>query len=292
MLSYEVTACVLERAQLALEAGNFEMAVALTEEILEQAETLPEIWLVRARALAHLGRVLEAVESARQYAAAKSEDPEAQLELASIAWRAGRLSLAQQAFEKAVILTRADPAIFAEYAWFMAFERGPRPAEAVARQAVDIAPNSSTAWAALGLALLRLHRRKEAEEALARALKLDPNDPSAQCAMLFLLKEERKNEKALALARILDDTPEATSIVHGVRRELKRRLIAQKLVERGVQFSPRNPPNWIRPVLWTANAMIGLWLVFVFQAQDFWSVGACLGLPLVLAWILDRLLTD
>ena len=292
-LTYEVAACVLERAQLALQSGNYEGALALTEEILEHAELLPEIWEVRAQALSHLGRVQEAIEAARRYCSLKPEDSAAYWELATIAWRGGRLTLAQQAMERALELTGRDPNLLAEYAWFMAFERGPRLAELVAREAVSQAPESSTAWAALGLALLRLHRHREAEEALGRALRLDPNDPCAQCGMLFLLKEQRKNKSALALSMIMEDTPQGKLLAAEVRRELKRRLIAQKLVERGVELgSPRSSINWTRPILWTLGAMVGIWQVFIWQAEDFGSVALCLGIPLLGAWLLDRLFTE
>jgi Tfp pilus assembly protein PilF len=292
-LSYEIAACVLERAQLALQSGNYEAALALTEEILEHAQVLPEIWEVRAQALSHLGRVQEAVEAARRYCSTRPEDSTAYWELATIAWRGGRLGLAQQAMEKALELTDRNPGLLAEYAWFMAFERGPRLAEAVAREAVSRAPESATAWAALGLALLRLHRIHEAEDALGRALRLDPNDPCAQCGMLFLLKEQRKNKSALALSMIMEDIPEAKPLASEVRREITRRLIAQKLVERGVELSPsRTGVNWTRPIFWTLGAMVGIWQVFIWRAEDFGSVALCLGIPLVVAWLLDRLFTE
>ena len=66
---------------------------------------------------------------------------------------------------------------------------------------------SSIAWAALGLAEYRLHRRREAEADLRRALKLDPNDIYAQSAMVVLLQEQRQDDRAEALADLLAENP-------------------------------------------------------------------------------------
>ncbi len=292
-MDWETAVCQLERAQGALRAGNYEYVLALTEEILAYERQLPEIWALRAKAFAQLQRPLEALEAARRYAAANPDDASAQWELAQYAWRAGRLGLAQQAMEKTLEITGDDPTFLANYAWFLSFERGPRLAEGVARRAVMVAPDSSTAWAALGLAQLRLHRMKEAEASLKRALQLDPNDPCAQCATLFLLKEERENEKAVALAKILEDNPGAEPIADSIRREIARRMMARKLVERGVavDVSP-TPFNWRGPILWTMIGLTAAWMIFIFQAKDLWTLGICIGVPLIAGWILHHLLKD
>lgn len=292
-LSFETAACLFEQAQHALEAGNYEYVLELTEQILPVSEQLPEVWRLRAKALAHLHRPVDAMEAARRFAATQPADVTAQWELAQYAWRAGRLGLAQQAMEKALFLSGQDPQLFAEYAWFLAFERGPRIAEEIAQQAVRLAPDSSTAWAALGLAQLRRHRLKEAEVSLGKALRLDPNDPCAQCAMLFLLREERQNEKALALSKILEDTPGTEAIVNSIRREATRRMIATKLVERGVELgSARQSVNWFRPIVWVIGLLVALWMTFVFQAKDTLTIGLCLGIPLLVTLVLDRFFRD
>ncbi|MCS7236974.1 MAG: tetratricopeptide repeat protein [Thermoguttaceae bacterium] len=292
-LGFETASCLLEQAEHALEAGDYRHALELTDQILPLAHQIPEVWRVRAKALAFLHRPVDAVEAARRFASTQPGDVSAQWELAQYAWRAGRLGLAQQAMEKAIFLSGQDPQLFAEYAWFLAFERGPRIAEEIAQQAVQLAPNSSTAWAALGLSQLRRHRLKEAEASLGRALRLDPNDPCAQCAMLFLLREERQNEKALALSKILEDTPGTEPIINSIRREATRRMIATKLVERGVELgSARHAVNWRRTVIWGLGAFVAGWMTFIFQAKDPLTIGLCVGLPLLFTLILDRILGD
>lgn len=292
-MDWEAATCQLERAQLALQAGNYQYALALTEELLPKAEQIPEVWAVRAKAFCRLQRPLDALEAARRYAAARDSDPAAQWDLAQYAWRAGRLGLAQQAMEKALELTGQDPTLLAEYAWFLAFERGPRVAEEVARRAVERVPESAVAWAALGLAQLRRHRIKEAEKSLGRALKLDPNDPCAQCAMLFLLNEERQNEKAVALSKIVEDHPGSEPIVRSIRQEVTRRMIATKLVERGVAFgTPRSISLWWRVVMWMIAGLAAGWMLFIFQAKDIGTIALCIAVPFLCTWLIIRLFGD
>jgi len=114
----------------------------------------------------------------------------------------------------------------------MASERGPRPAIEAATAAVRAAAHSSTAWAALGLAQFRLRRRREAEASLHKALKLDPNDPYAQSVMAALLQDKRQDSQAVALSRLLEETPGTEQIVADIRDEAKRRQFAKRMVER------------------------------------------------------------
>ncbi len=160
--------------------------------------------------------------------------------LALAAWRTGG-SLAQESFQRAIELSsgrtgRPWSAMLSEYAWFMANERGPKLAEQAAREAVEADAGSSTAWAALGLAQFRLHRREEAEASLRRALELNPNDIYAQSAMVALLQDRRDDRKAEALAGLLQEHAGTEELVASVRDEAKQRQIARMLVERKVDL--------------------------------------------------------
>ncbi len=145
-------------------------------------------------------------------------NPYGQLALARAAWRTRRNTLAQQAFEQAVACSGRDADVLAEFAWFMANARGPKLAEATARDAIEADGQSSTAWASLGIALHRLHREHEAEESLSRALELDPNNVQAQSAMLVLLQFRGETGKAAALAEVMQDAAGAEKFVESARR--------------------------------------------------------------------------
>ena len=123
-----------------------------------------------------------------------------------------------------------------EYAWFMANERGPKLAERSAREALEADAGSSTAWAALGLAQFRLHRREAAEASLRRALELNPNDIYAQSAMVTLLQDRGDDRSAEALVGLLQEHAGTEELVASVRDESKQRRIARMLMERKVDL--------------------------------------------------------
>lgn len=264
-------------------------ALALIDQIIAAAPDDAAARALRAKALLKSGTPSDAFEEARH---ATRLDPGSELAhtiLGIAAWQTSRLSLAQEALERAVALSGRKPSSLDDYAWFMAAERQPRPAEQAALEAIAAHAESSTAWAALGLAQFRLHRRKEAEASLGRALKLDPNDPYAQSAMVTLLSDQRQNKKAVALTRLLEEVPGTEAQVRDVRAEAKRREVAQKLVERAalpeaVYEVPVRP--WVWPLL--AAAMIAaLWLLI--RPGSLQGGLPCIFTPLILVWILRKI---
>ena len=156
------------------------------------------------------------------------------------------------------------PALLSEYAWFMATERGPKLAKEAAEAAVEADANSSTAWAALGLAQYRLHRRAEAEASLRRALELNPNDIYAQSAMVTLLQDRRQDSKAEALVGLLEEHAGTEELVAAVRDEAKRRQIGRMLVERKVDVDapPREPRSYFWIWVLAAATLVGLLFSF------------------------------
>ena len=186
---------LIDQAIAALHGGDFVRVVGIGDQLAAAAPESAVIHSIRAQALLGADAPDESFQEAHRAVALLPEDEHAHLLLAYASWRTQRLTLAQDSFEKAIELSGHRPSSLSDYAWFMASERGPRPGELAAKAAVEADANSSTAWAALGLAQFRLHRRREAEASLRRALQLNPNDIYAQSAMVALLQDLRRMTK-------------------------------------------------------------------------------------------------
>ncbi len=248
---------------------------------------------IRAQALLGADAGEEAVAEARRAVELDSHNQYAQRLLGLAAWRVERLTLAQSSLQRAVELSGRKPELLAEYAWFMASERGPRLAQQAAQEALRADHRSSTAWAALGLTQYRLHRRPEAEASLRQALELNPNDLYAQSAMVVLLQDQRKDAQAQALAHLLEDSPGTEEFVESVRAEAKQRRIAGMLVERE---AVRDPVAEESPQLrWRSLAMAGVMIAVMcalIQPKGPVQLALCLLAPLVVLWLLRRFLFD
>lgn len=280
-------------ARAAMDRGDCLRAVAITDQLVTAAPENAVVRRLRSEALLRSGAGEEALDEARRAAQLDPRDHRAQTLLGLSAWRAGRLTLAQQALEQALELSGRKPGLLADYAWFMASERGPKPAERASNEAVAANPNSSTAWAALGLALLRLHRHEKAQQSLQRALELDPNDPYAQAVMARLLHQQRKDPAAIALTALLAETPGTESLVEEIRDEARSRQLERTLVERkAVREATHYESRWPRR-LWLilAAAWLAGLIALGFALPNLVPVIGCGGLGLlVLIWILWRLL--
>ncbi len=227
---------LIDRAFAALGAEDYVRAVAMGDQLAAAAPDRAVVRAIRAQALLGANAPEESFLEARRAVDLDHHDSYAQQLLAMTAWRTGRLALAQESFQTAIRLSGRRPALLSEYAWFMATERGPRPAEQAAQAALEAEAESSTAWAALGLAQFRLHRRGQAEASLRRALQLNPNDLYAQSAMVTLLQDQCHDAKAEALAGLIEEHAGTEDLVAAVRDEAKRRRIAKMLVERNVDL--------------------------------------------------------
>lgn len=270
----------------ALDRGDHVRAIAITDQLASEAPDDPLIHVIRARALLMGGDPEEALEAGRQAVRLDPSSSKAHSLLGVAAWRLGRLTLAQQSFETAVRNSGEQAGPLVDFAWFMASERGPRLAEDAALEAVAAADRSSTAWAALGLSQLRLHRRDDAEQSLRRALELDPNDPYAQYAMTQLLHDRRDDSKAIALASILQETPGTKSIVEEIHREAKQRQVARKLVERGAYPSLERHDRPYRPWFWLLAAIVVIFvLLMTLQPTTPLAVFLCFFVPLLVFWL-------
>jgi Tfp pilus assembly protein PilF len=270
---------LIDEAFAALGDGDYVRAVGMADQLVAAAPDRAVVRAIRAQALLGADSPEESFREARQAVDLDPDDHYAQHLLAMTAWRTGRLGPAQAAYERAVELSGGRPSLLSDYAWFMATERGPRPAEQVARRAVAADPQSSTAWAALGLSQFRLHQREEAEISLRRALKLDPNDIYAQSAMLALLQDRGEDAQAEALAGMLAEHAGAEHLAVSVREDVKRRRIARMLVERKVDFDA--PAGQPRSYLWLWLTAFGALTAFLFAFVHPWGPAAVLSLTVI-----------
>lgn len=275
-----------EEALEALERGDHVRAIAITDQLVCEVPDDAMIRLLRAQVLLGGGDPEEALDEAKKAVQLDPSGSKAHSLLGVAAWRLQRLTLAQQSFETAIRNSGEQAGPLIDFAWFMASERGPRLGEDAALEAVAAAADSSTAWAALGLSQLRLHRRDEAEQSLRKALELDPNDPYAQYAMTRLLQDRRDDAQAVHLASILQETPGTQAIVEEIRQEAKQRQVARKLVERGAYPNLDRHDHHARPWFWllAAIAVIVVLLVTVNPTSP-QAIFFCTFVPLLVFWL-------
>jgi len=284
---------LIDQALQALRRDDHVRAVAIADQLAAVAPEHAVVRAIRAQALLGSEDGEEALAEARRAVELGGEDPFAHLLLGMAAWRCEKHTLAQGSLERALELSRRDPKFLAEYAWFMASQRGPRPAEEAAREAVDADAASSVAWAALGLAQYRLHRRDDAEASLHRALKLDPNDIYAQSAMVVLLQDRRQDDKAVALAKLLEDSPGTEEFVEAVRSEAKQRQIAKMLLERNVVIPERSGESPRRRWLWVCIAAVMIsGMLILLNPRHPATIVLCVIIPLYLLWRARQFLFD
>ena len=306
---------LIEEAREALESGNYVRAVATTEQLATIVPNDPTVCAIRAEALLRTDAGEEALATARRAVELAPQDPHLHTVVGLAAWRTERLTLAQESFERAVELSGEEPRLVADFAFFMAAARGPRLAEAAANEAVCADPQCAAAWAALGLAQFRLHRRRAADASLKRALELDPNDPYAQAVMLALLYDRREHAQAVALAELLKDSrgteefvavrlfllscgfPDVSAtqeFVETIQNEAKKRQVGRELVERGALREPTyyadSPSVFWLCLLLSALIVAGL-VALIAIRPDLTPFIVLFGLiPLFLLWIGRRLL--
>jgi len=279
---------LIELAFAALADGDYVRALAVGDQLVADLPDRAVVRAIRAQALLGSDAPEESYDEARRAVDLAPEDERAHRLLAMAAWRTERLALAQESFERAIELSDRKPAVLSDYAWFMATERGPKLGKEAAEAAVEADAGSSTAWAALGLAQYRLHRRVEAEASLRRALELNPNDIYAQSAMVTLLQDRRQDSRAEALVGLLEEHAGTEDLVAAVRDEAKRRRIGRMLVERKVDVDA--PPREPRSAVWiwvlAAATLVGILLSFFGPMY----LPIVLGLTVVLLLVLYSLL--
>lgn len=242
----------------ALAAGEHVRALALLDQLQAAGVELAQVHQLRANVLLAMGNHDAALAEAEIAAKLAPDDRQSPLLIARTAWRMGATGKAQAAFERALRLSEREPSLLAEYAVFMAWERGPRPAELAAREALAANEQSADAWAALGLAQHRMHRTSAAETSLKRALQLDPNNAMAQSAMVIVLRSQHRDDKAAALVEVMQDDPGNAGFVEAMRKDLRGRKAVRTLLERPEvqQQLLREPAVPHRAVAWLAVLIV------------------------------------
>lgn len=113
-------------------------------------------------------------------------------------------------FERAIALEPGYAAAYAglgeawglEGVWGITGNRaGAAKALEYSRKAVDLGPDLSEAYAALGLALMQSRQWNDGEAALRRAIQLNPKNWAAKNYLSILLTQKDRGEEALALGR-------------------------------------------------------------------------------------------
>ncbi|HEY5310997.1 MAG TPA: hypothetical protein VIK18_00715 [Pirellulales bacterium] len=280
----------------ALGAGEHARALALLDQLHASGSHPAQVHQLRANVLLAMNQPGAALAEAEQAAALAPDDRQTPLLIARTAWRMGATGKAQSAFERAIRLSSGEPGLLAEFAVFMAWERGPRPAELAARQALAANEQSAEAWAALGLAQHRMHRTSAAQASLKRALQLDPNSSMAQSAMVIVLRSQHQDAKAAALVELMQDDPGNAGFVQAMRKDLRGRKAVRTLLERPEvqQHLLREPAVPHRGVAWFAillvlASMAGLGIYLSLLLHSPRPAAACAGMGLVLAWLVKRM---
>jgi len=250
---------LFDRACEALRSGQPARSLAMLDQLAAERPPMPSVPLLRSHVLLLLDNHEEALAEAERGVELAPRSDAAQRALARAAWRANRLSQAQQALEEAVRLAERSAESLADYAEFMACERGPRLGEQAAREALAADDRSATAWAALGIAQHRLREQQPAEASLRKALDLDPGHARAQWGLAQLLRERGAFAEADTLAAELAKNRGAEGLAAEIRDEAARRRTVEKLYEkRAEEDADAAELRWHRYRLAAGGAVVAI----------------------------------
>ena len=133
--------------------------------------------------------------------------------------------LAQASFERALALTPGDPDINHNYGWFLCQSGRERDSVRYFMQAVKnpLYPTPWRSYSAAGICTLRTNNLKEAEDFFQRALKLEPDEPSALLQLGHIRYRQGNMEEARRLVARFNKliTPNAESLWLALRIERK-----------------------------------------------------------------------
>lgn len=221
-------AATLAIATLALQSSAYAQAAqpaAVGGDLLRDAVRAVRIEAARALAGVPLQDSLRALHAQvlnEWFAARRSEAerPETHVDMAQVHARLGRASEAEAALRQAL---RIEPRNLAARVNLEDLQRAlgrDSEAEALLRETVAQSPSAAVAWHALGLALVRSHRRADALDALTRAHELAPSEPDYAYVLAIALQESGQPKRARELIeQALRANPNAASL-----SELKTQL--------------------------------------------------------------------
>lgn len=230
LMNVESYHSLTNQASAALGEGKPQHALSILDQLVSRYPMKGAIHALRAEALRMTGDLEKAYEEARIAVGLDPNSITGHQALADAAWGTDRLSQAQQSYEKILDL-ELDPDLLAQawvrYALFMAYERAPRVAEKAAMKAIDAAPKQPDAWAALGMAQFRGKQADLAEQSLNQALQLDPDSVHCRWVLANIFRWTGQDDKAQALAKLLDDQPAGTGFASEITEHLRKKRYMQ-----------------------------------------------------------------
>lgn len=193
-------------------------ALPVLERVVTEPEIEPEFLALHVTCLEELGRYEEALAAAGAWADAHGRDAEAQFRTGRLAYLVGDLDRALGALRRAERLQAGRSEVRSELGLVL-LQLGKRDeAEAKQRDAIARDPKSALAWFRLGDVVSRAgpERRREAIRAMERSLELDDRGADALATRLFLYRLYRLQEAGATA----DDGPRSSD-------ELWRELLAR-----------------------------------------------------------------
>ncbi len=187
------------------EMGNFEAAISHCRAAIAIDPTSLNARLTLAAALQGARRMPEAAQAWREIVALKPDRAESYAQLAGQLVELGLLKEAMYCQERALAL-EPDSAHFnwGKGSILLRLYDGEHAEESF-RRAIELAPESTEAWAGLSWALRLLGRFDEADRCLDHLRELDPNDIRAVRHVPATGAQHRGPEDIEALATICDD---------------------------------------------------------------------------------------
>lgn len=210
----------------AVQAGQLDRAITLTEESLveDPADTLT--WQLYVKLLAAAGRTQDAAKATDKLKSLGLGEVESLMIDAAKQIAEGDLDAAIATFESASELEPRNPELHSSRAMAL-LQKGDKPAAlAAARKAVELAPTDSRANYALGHLLRISGESNEALQAFTTALADEPDFTPALYEQGMILAENGRFEAALKnfekFASVHPDDPNVRIAIESIKRQLSR----------------------------------------------------------------------
>ncbi|MDH7569696.1 MAG: tetratricopeptide repeat protein, partial [Armatimonadota bacterium] len=191
----------LERANLLLQQGRFEMAEQLLRHALGEDPDDPVAHTLLSVALAHQGRLEEATREARSAIHLAPDFAYAHYALADALARRERLKEAEAAVEEAIRLDPEDPDHFGLQASIFLRQRRWNETLNAADQGLRLDPEHDACTNLRAMALVNLGRHEEAAATIEGALARDPENAFTHANRGWALLHQRRHREALECFR-------------------------------------------------------------------------------------------
>ena len=208
----------------AVQAGNLETAISLTEEALTEDPGDTLTWQLYVKLLAAAGRTEDATKATKKLKSLGLGETEALMIDAANQMAAGDIDAAIATFEAASEIDPKSAEPHSSRAMALSQKGDQQNALKAARAAVEIAPSDSRAYYALGH-LLRINGEKEdALRFLTTSLADEPDFAPALYEQGMLLAENGQLEAALSnfekFAAVHSDDPNVKKAIQSIKIEL------------------------------------------------------------------------